>query len=74
MMKRSPVMLDCGKVCYPLGLFQLFRQLLQDSAMSLSHLLDLRFVVFSLLIDCLLQLCNLLFTLGPAENRDTDTS
>lgn len=36
--------------------------------MPLSHLLDLSLVVFSLLLDGFLQLCNLLFTLGPTEN------
>lgn len=36
--------------------------------MPLSHVLDLSLVVFSLLLDGFLQLCNLLFTLGPTEN------
>ncbi len=57
-------------MCYPLGLFQLLRQLFQSSGMPLSHLLNLSFVIFSLIIDGLLQLCNLLFTLGPTETRN----
>lgn len=63
----NPVILDCGEVCYPLGLLQLFRKLFQRSGMPLSYLLDLSFVVFSLLINGLLKLCNLLFTLGPTK-------
>lgn len=63
----NPEILDCGAVCYPLGLLQLFRKLFQRSGMPLSYLLDLSFVVFSLLINGLLKLCNLLFTLGPTK-------
>lgn len=55
---------------YPLGLFQLLRQLLQCSTVPLSHLLDLSLVVFSFLLDGFLQLRNLLFTFGPTPNRD----
>lgn len=58
-----------GERRYPLGLLQIFGQLLQGGGMPLSHLLDLRFVVFSLLLDCLLQLCNLLFALCPTKSR-----
>lgn len=63
----DPVILDSGAVCYPLGLLQLFRKLFQRSGMPLSYLLDLSFVVFSLLLNGLLKLSNLLFTLGPTK-------
>lgn len=39
--------------------------------MSLPHLLDLSLVVFSLLIESLLQFRNLLFTFCPTENKET---
>lgn len=53
-------------VAYSLGLLQLLRDLLQSCAVPLSHLLDLRLMVFHLVIDGLLQLCHLLLSFGPS--------
>lgn len=52
-------------MAYSLGLLQLLRDLLQSGAVPLSHLLDLRLMVFGLVIDGLLQLCHFLLSFGP---------
>lgn len=58
-------------MAYSLGLLQLLRDLLQSSAVPLSHLLDLWLVVFHLIIDGFLQLCHLLLSFGPLRGKDT---
>lgn len=54
---------------YPLGLIQLFRQLLQHSSVPLSHVLDLSLMVFGLLIQGLFQLGHLLLSFGSEFQR-----
>lgn len=52
---------------HPLGLLQLLRELLQGCRMSLSHVLDLSFMVLCFFLKSLLQLCHLLFPFGARE-------
>lgn len=45
---------------HPFSLLQLLGELLQRSGVPLSHVLDLSFVVLSLILQSLLQLCHFL--------------